>query len=70
MNIALAVAWGVYKFRVMNVGLCFHRFDLGRSHYYTGSLTCRKCGRTLYPERLKTRRLYRLLGRIHTENES
>lgn len=69
INIVAAVAGLIYWLRGANVGLCFHDLYPTPSHKYTGGLRCRKCGRPLYPERLKTRKLYRALGRIHKETE-
>jgi len=70
LNIVLTVAGVLYWLRGLNQGFCFHDLFPGRCRYLRGALTCRKCERVLYPERMKLYNLYRALGRIHPESES
>lgn len=64
-NIVAAVAGFLYWLRGANQGFCLHRWEAGRNRFLTGALTCSKCGRVTYPERMKLRKLYRAIGRIH-----
>lgn len=68
-NIVAAVAWIVYWFRGANQGFCLHRWEAGRNRFLIGALTCSKCERVVYPERMRFRQLYRLLGRLPKENK-
>ena len=69
INIVAAVAGFLYWLRGANQGFCLHRWRAGRNRFLTGALTCSKCGRIMYPERMRFLRLYRALGRIEMENK-
>lgn len=67
LNLLLTGVGVLYWFRGLNQGFCLHDYYTGRQKYLTGALTCSRCGRIQYPEKMKLLKLYRALGRVHTE---
>lgn len=69
-NLLAALGGVFWWFRGINQGFCFHDWYPGQCRFLRGALTCRKCERVMYPEKMKLFKLYNALGRIHKEHQT